>query len=178
MCLIRQSLPKRILHLSIVIALVSSLLTFGTTPSRAVAAHTPIETPYDAGTKTGDVACTTGGVNTGFFRISNGEVIDNKNCEGAVVIPEGVTSIGYAFDTGYPGPGFGSGFSQYNSLGGTIPTRVTSLTISSTVTSIGGFAFRGSSITSLIIPNNVTTLGGVGEYFCDVYVQARLGEYG
>ena len=168
--------PWRILHLSIAIALVSSLLTFGTTPSRAVAApHTPIETPYDAGTKTGDVACTTGGVNTGFFRISNGEVIDNKNCEGAVVIPEGVTSIGYAFDTGYPGSGFGSGFSYYNSLGGTIPTRVTSLTISSTVTSIGGFAFRGSSITSLIIPNNVTTLGDFAFVGATQLTQLTLG---
>lgn len=167
--------PWRILHLSIAIALVSSLLMFGTTQSSAAAAHTPIETPYDAGAKTGDVACTTGGVNTGFFRISNGAVIDNKNCEGAVVIPEGVTSIGYAFDTGYEGPGFGSGFSQYNSLGGTIPTRVTSLTISSTVTSIGGFAFRGSSITSLIIPNNVTTLGDFAFVGATQLTQLTLG---
>jgi uncharacterized repeat protein (TIGR02543 family) len=167
--------PLRIFPLSILTALVYSLLTFGTTPSQAVAAHTPIVTPYDTATKTGDVACTTGGVNTGFFRISNGEVIDNKNCEGAVVVPEGVTSIGYAFDTGYPGPGFGSGFSQYNSLEGTIPTRVTSLTIPSTVTSIGSFAFRGSSITSLTIPNNVTTLGDFAFVGATQLTQLTLG---
>jgi hypothetical protein len=82
---------------------------------------------------------------SGHFIISNKVVTDNYNCIGSVTIPEGVTSIGqHAFDVDYGGG----------------PTRpnVTSLSISSTVTSIGSFAFRKSKLTELTIPNNFTSL--------------------
>jgi uncharacterized repeat protein (TIGR02543 family) len=156
---IKLSAPKGLLRCLIAIGITCPLFAYGITPALATT-HTPVVNAYDAATKTGDVACTTGGVATGFFRVTNGTVEANKNCEGAVVIPDGVTSIGYAFDTGYGvGGGDGSGFANGNPLGGTIPTSVTSLTIPNTVTSISGFAFRGSNITSLTIPNSVTSIG-------------------
>ncbi|MSZ09472.1 MAG: leucine-rich repeat protein, partial [Actinobacteria bacterium] len=146
---------KFFLRSLIAVGITCPLFAIGVTPAQA-SAHTPIEAVFNAGTITGDVACTTGGVATGFFRITNGIVEASKNCEGAVVIPEGVTTInGEAFDAdaGY------SGFSRENPLGSTIPMNVTSLTIPNTVISIGNFAFRGSRISTLTIPNSVTNLG-------------------
>jgi uncharacterized repeat protein (TIGR02543 family) len=104
-----------------------------------------------SGSGSGDVACGT----TGFFIILDNAVAGNWNCTGSVDIPSGVTNIGTAFDAD---PGY-SGFGYYNSYGSTIATRVDTLTISNTVTSIAEFAFRSPNITSLIIPNNVTSIG-------------------
>ena len=104
-----------------------------------------------SGSGSGDVACGT----TGYFIILDNGVVGNWNCTGSVDIPSGVTNIGTAFDAD---PGY-SGFGYYNSYGSTIATRVDTLTISNTVTSIAEFAFRSPNITSLIIPNNVTSIG-------------------
>ena len=104
-----------------------------------------------SGSGSGDVACGT----TGYFIILDNGVAGNWNCTGSVDIPAGVTNIGTAFDAD---PGY-SGFGYYNSYGSTIATRVDTLTISNTVTSIAEFAFRSPNITSLIIPNNVTSIG-------------------
>ena len=166
--------PLRILPLSILTALVYSLLTFGTTPSQAVAAHTPIVTPYDAASGNGDVACTTNNTATGFFRVVDRSVAGNRNCEGVVVIPEGVTSIqGSAFDKDSEWGSFSG--SDNNRFGSTMFPNVTALTIPSTVTTIGNFAFRGSSITSLTIPNNVTTLGNFAFVGATQLTQLTLG---
>ena len=104
-----------------------------------------------SGSGSGDVACGT----TGYFIISENAVVGNWNCTGSVDIPAGVTNIGTAFDAD---PGY-LGFGYYNSFGSTIATRVDTLTISNTVTSIAEFAFRSPNITSLSIPNNVTSIG-------------------
>jgi hypothetical protein len=92
------------------------------------------EDPYSAGN--GRIPCST----QGYFTVSNYEVISQTYCEGAVVIPEGVTSIGYrAF---------------YQAAG------ITALTISNSVTSIGDEAFRNVSLISTVnLPNSITTLG-------------------
>jgi uncharacterized repeat protein (TIGR02543 family) len=148
---------KRVILLSVTAAMVISLLSFVATPAQA-AGHTPIEFAYDALSGGGDVPCKTGAENTGFFRISGFAVTGNRNCEGAVVIPEGVTSIwGSAFDKDSEWGSFSG--SDNNRLGSTMFPNVTALTIPNTMITIGQFAFRGSSITSLVIPNSVTSMG-------------------
>ena len=83
---------------------------------------------------------------SGYFTISNNVVIDNALCKGSVTIPEGVIAIGNnAFD---------------HMVDVSVRPNVTSLSISSTVTSIGAFAFRTSKLAGpLVIPNNVTSMG-------------------
>jgi uncharacterized repeat protein (TIGR02543 family) len=86
----------------------------------------------------GKVNCGT----SGYFTISSNSVASNDLCRGSVTIPEGVVAIGaHAFDHDVAGP------------------HVETLTISSTVQSIGNFAFRKSKLTELVIPNNVTSIG-------------------
>jgi hypothetical protein len=83
-------------------------------------------------------------VPTGYFTITNDVVTGNTACTGAVIIPNGVTSIGN--DAFY--------FATAN-------TALTSVTIPNSVTSIGINAFyNNSALTSVIIPNSVTSIGG------------------
>ena len=100
---------------------------------------------------------------------------------GAVAIPDGVTSIGgYAF----------SGYSSLTSV--TIPNSVTSIgsdafngcssltsvTIPNNVTSIGSDAFyRCSSLTSVTIPNSVTSIGSLAFNGCSKLTTVYLGEF-
>ena len=66
----------------------------------------------------------------------------------SVVIPDGVTSIGYYAFHGC--------------------TNLTSVTIPDSVTTIWGWAFRGcSSLTSVTIPDSVTTIGEWAFAGCD-----------
>jgi hypothetical protein len=89
----------------------------------------------------GDVACTTGGADTGFFTILNNVVkkTSNYTCAGSAVIPVGVTSVEeFAFQD----------------------RVLTSVSIPNTVLSIGRYAFSFQFlITSLTIPDSVTSLG-------------------
>ena len=72
--------------------------------------------------------------------IMNGLVIDGKNCEGDVVIPDGVTAI------------LGSAFS--------VNDKITSVTIPESVTSIGDNAFyECKSLTDAKLPENLKTIG-------------------
>ena len=89
------------------------------------------------------VACSAGGS----FTILNNVVISSTlDCAGAVVIPEGVTSIG---DNAF----------NRNPNTAEERLRITSVTFSNSVTSIGVQAFyRIQGIQSLVIPGSVTTI--------------------
>jgi len=115
---------SRFQNLVIVLALISSLLSFVPQP---VSAAPPAD--YD-GTN-GKVNCGT----SGYFVIS-GNVVDGRyNCRGSVVIPEGVTGVaGEAFDAALE---YGGGVGRENPYRSTISTQITSLTLPSTLTTIG-----------------------------------------
>jgi uncharacterized repeat protein (TIGR02543 family) len=103
----------------------------------------------------GIVACGT----SGYFAIQSNAVIGRHNCRGSVVIPEGVTVIGgEAFDASSDYQGLGR-IGGGNLDGSTITTQITSITLPSTVTEIGWFAFRDSLVQSITIPNSVTSMG-------------------
>jgi len=101
------------------------------------AASVPANGPY---------VCTTGVPRPGSddtsptYTITNGVVTSGGSCAGAVVIPEGVTSIGQsAFDEN---------------------TSLNSINIPSSVTSIGPNAFFGATgLSSILIPEGVTSIG-------------------
>ena len=119
----RSKLLRVVLH----IALLGTVLTVGS-PSVSAA-------PYDTGTKTGDVACS-----SGYFSVANGVIMGNSNCAGAANIPAGVTSIGNA--------AFENAFS------------LTSVSIPSSVSSIGNGAFANATgLLSIVIPDSVTSIG-------------------
>ena len=93
----------------------------------------------------GSYVCTTGLLrevsdNSPTFTITDGVVSDGSSCSGAVVIPEGVTSIGtYAF---------------YDAQ------SLTGVTLPSTLLSLGNYAFeRTTSLKSISIPARVTSIG-------------------
>ncbi|MBE6852255.1 MAG: hypothetical protein E7505_02095 [Ruminococcus sp.] len=74
------------------------------------------------------------------FLIINKTLVDVYSCEGDVIIPSGIISIG------------DSVFSDC--------TYLTSITIPDSVTSIGDYAFSGcSGLTSITIPDSVTSIG-------------------
>jgi hypothetical protein len=96
---------------------------------------------------------------SGYFVIWQTAVLGRHNCTGSVVIPEGITQIALsAFDAdlGYGGLGRGD---EGNYNDSSIATSITSLTIPSTVTSIGNYAFRSGNFSTLVIPNSVTSIG-------------------
>jgi len=95
-------------------------------------------------------------VTTGYFTIANDVVTGNTACTGAVIIPNGVTSIG------------NSAFLD-NSL-------LTSVTIPDSVTSIGNSAFGGNTaLTTVTIPNSVTSIGTGAFYYDIALVSVTIG---
>jgi outer membrane protein OmpA-like peptidoglycan-associated protein len=97
--------------------------------------------------------------NSGYFVIWETTVVGRHNCTGAVVVPEGVTQIGFsAFDAdpGYGGVGHPNE-GRYNNS--SVSTNITSLTLPSTVTSIGDFAFRNGQFPALTLSDSVTSIG-------------------
>jgi hypothetical protein len=107
-----------------------------TTPVRPIRAFgdSPV---YVNGTKnnSGVVGCGT----SGYFTITSNAVTGTSNCVGSAVVPEGVTSLQS-----------GSGF--YNS-------GVTSITLPSTLITIGDSGLRETGLTSVVIPASVTSIG-------------------
>ncbi len=121
---------------------------------------------YDPGTGTGSVSCVADGqtAGAGYFMIDSNVVIyATEDCQGAVVIPTGVTEIaphvfegaGGITSVTIPGSVLTIGVQAFSAL-----DQVTTLNIAAGVTTIGEEAFSGlSSLTTLVIPNSVTTLG-------------------
>ena len=106
------------------------------------------------------------------YPITNGIVVTNhsangsNNCAGAVVIPEGVTSIGdFAFGfsnfpTSITVPASVTSIGLYAFYGATSLEDVTFAT-DSRLTVINNFAFNeATSLTSITIPGSVTSIGG------------------
>jgi hypothetical protein len=85
----------------------------------------------------GPVNCGTSGT----FTIASNVVTARTNCVGSVTIPEGVTSV--ANDVFYGA------------------SAVTSVSLPSTLLTIGSSAFRTTSITSIQIPSSVTSIGAL-----------------
>jgi hypothetical protein len=105
----------------------------------------------------GKVNCGT----SGYFTISSNSVTSNDLCRGSVTIPEGVVGIGaHAFD---------------HDVDGSIRPNVETLTISSSVLTIGNFAFRKSKLTELVIPNNVTSIGTQSFIFSEEITSIVIG---
>ena len=81
------------------------------------------------------VNCSTSGT----FAIVSNEVTTNSSCTGTATIPSGVTSIAAdAFKDA---------------------TGLTAVSLPSSLTTIGTYAFKSTAITSLTIPNSVTSIG-------------------
>jgi uncharacterized repeat protein (TIGR02543 family) len=131
---IKARARKRAIHLSIVIAMVSSLLSFVATPANASIA------PYNPATGNGDVACST----RGFVTIVAKDLQIGSDCTGDLVVPEGVESIGYAALWGSASPPRSS---------------LSTLTLPSSLKTIGDFAFATNSLSTVIFPANVESIG-------------------
>ena len=119
---------------------------------------------------TGDVAGWCGISGLGELMSSSRTLyISGKKVEGDLVIPDSVTSIGWAAFSGCSGltsVTIGNGVKSigYNAFKNC--TGLTSVTIPESVTSIGFGAFSGcSKLTSITIPDSITSIGG--EAFLD-----------
>jgi hypothetical protein len=109
-------------------------------------------TPAKASALPPTVDCST----SGSFTITSNVVTGHTGCTGAVIIPNGVTSIG------------NSAFID-NSL-------LTSVTIPDSVTSIGNSAFGGNTaLTTVTIPNSVTSIGTGAFYYDIALVSVTIG---
>jgi uncharacterized repeat protein (TIGR02543 family) len=113
---------------------------FGTAPTwNELIVQTDFVTPAP---QDGSYVCTTGSPlgqgSDPSYTITNGAVSEGNPCSGAVVIPEGVTSIG------------NGAFYKV--------TGLTSVFIPDGVASIGEAAFNGTGLTSITIPASVTSI--------------------
>jgi len=150
----------KLLRVALPFFLVTSILTVG---SPSASAAVPVDGYY--GCNSGTYESSSSG--SGRYRIVSGSVTQSNNCSGAVIIATGVITIANAFV-----------FSQLTSV--VIPNTVTSIGVSafdytfslasitfesdSQLTSIGQYAFYGSTPTSLTIPNSVTSIGFAAFY--------------
>ena len=95
--------------------------------------------------------------------IVNHILINGKACTGAVIIPDGVTSIGVSTFNWCGSLKSIKIPDSVTSIGNSVFSGCTSLKsieIPNSVTSIGDSAFRGCiNLTSIIIPNSVTSMG-------------------
>lgn len=97
------------------------------------------------------------------FVIQQNILFDYLGEGGHVIIPEGVTHIGFAAIRGWANLGVGGTYFDRSD----IADSVTSVTIPSSVTSIGDYAFGGcTNLTSVSMPFGVTSIGGSAFYAC------------
>ncbi len=100
---------------------------------------------------------------SGRYQISSGSVTNSSSCAGAVIIPDGVTSIGYLafyFATALTSITIPNSVTSIGDYAFYFATALTSITIPNSVTSVGfGAFYSATSLTSLTIPDSVTTLG-------------------
>ena len=128
---------------------------------------------------TGNVAswCSIGGLGNLMPYLST-LYIDGKIVEGELIIPDGVTSIGYSAFYGcsgltsviIPNSVTSIGSNSFNNC-----TGLVSITIPDSVTSIDGAAFYNcTGITSIIIPDSVTSIGGKAFSGCSGLTSALI----
>lgn len=98
------------------------------------------------------------------FVIVNNILIDASTCEGDVIVPDGITRINpYAF-----GAIWNEEFAKFES-------KITSITIPDTVTSIGDGAFSYCvNLTKMIIPDNVESIESFAFNECSGLTYVRL----
>lgn len=163
-----------------VVVISDTSVAFSTPAGTVGAKDVVLTTSYGNTTTTGGFTyyttltptCGTGGT----FTIVNNVVTNSASCTGAVAIPEGVTSVAdYAFCNLNLVCTVKSSNITSLSLPSTLVTLgayafikggVTSLSITSPsrLTTIGAFAFSYSGITTVTIPNSVTSIGGGAFY--------------
>ncbi len=120
---------------------------------------------YDPATGNGVVPCATDGnlTGAGFFTITNNVVTYATDCVGAVVIPQGVVTIGEeAFwnESQITNVSMASSVTTIEDYAFGRLYNMTSLTIGSGVTTIGVQAFdRAYDLTTLVIPDGVISIG-------------------
>jgi hypothetical protein len=101
-------------------------------------------------------------VTTGYFTIASDVVTGNTACTGAVIIPNGVTSIGdsaFYGNTSLTSVTIPNSVISIGDLAFNGNTALTSVIIGNSVTSIGNYAFLDTALTSVTIPNSVTSIG-------------------
>jgi uncharacterized repeat protein (TIGR02543 family) len=111
----------------------------------------------------GTYLCATGAPSssTPNYTITNGVVYAGGTCAGSVVIAAGVTSIGLIAFQGsrLTSISIPSSVTSIAGLAFNATGLLTSITIPSSVTSIGEQAFTASALTSITIPSSVTSIG-------------------
>ncbi|MCT8974980.1 leucine-rich repeat protein [Clostridium sp. CX1] len=134
------------------------LMTLGvaTLLSSSVSAY-EVSTKYSQSTKSVELAVA---INSD-FTIENGTLVKYNGSGGDIVIPDGVTSIG---DYAFVDPSNKNHDDDYE---GKIKSSITSITLPSTLTSIGRGAFLNcNSIKSIVIPDGVKSIGGGAFAYC------------
>jgi hypothetical protein len=164
---IKTVVPKRAMHLSIVVALVSSLLSVSSSPANAISPCYVVEDNVLL-----DNVLVNGVLTDGV--LTDGVLTDGSACSGNVVIDDSVTAIGQ-----YNG-GYGA-FQLSGITSVTIPATVTSIAYgafwddsnrslltsvtfapNSTLTSIDRWAFAGSrNLKSISLPSSLNSLSSV-----------------
>jgi hypothetical protein len=107
----------------------------------------------------GEISCGT----SGYFTVANNIITGNTACTGAVLVPNGITSIAdYSFDgsqitsINIPNTVTYIGLAAFNAS-----TNLATVTFESesTLLTVNGSAFAQTAITSIVLPNSITYMG-------------------